>query len=259
MCLLEFNSARGGPAHDKADRAFAFFLQMRNQAGGARQQRDTLEGCEREASVEHYNRDRAIDVDRQFAAYHFGQSASDCSEHFNVLALDTLFLRDRQQAMCTRIPAGMLRMAKAGNGFLFSPQFGNPCFRCLVIADAFIISTGNAFRLETPGDFSAAQNHRTAAEKARRDGTMKRFWCCGKCHPGGHDAWHEPMLGNRAQDRIGQSFLLRVGHMSGYQKPEIAGEIELADSLLAQVHPRTLMESPGLSAVLRTFSQGLAA
>ena len=85
-----------GAAHDEADGALAFFLQVRDQAGGAGEQRDAFQGREREAGVEHNHRDRAVDVDGERTSDGIGENRLDCAQHGHGIAFDTRFLGDRQ-------------------------------------------------------------------------------------------------------------------------------------------------------------------
>src|SRR5579859_2680041 len=71
----------GGIGHHEADRAHGLFLQVREQAGGAREDRDALGGAHRKSDLEQDGRDRAVDVDWQRPAEAFGQHVGHGVEH----------------------------------------------------------------------------------------------------------------------------------------------------------------------------------
>jgi hypothetical protein len=92
-----------------------------------------------------------------------------------------------------------------------------------------------AFGIETASDFGAPQHDATTAQQARSNCAVKCFGRGGESHPRCDDTGHQAMLGNRAQHRVGQEFLLGARHRTGHEQPEVTGEINLADDFTGQV------------------------
>jgi hypothetical protein len=65
---------------------------------------------------------------------------------------------------------------------------------------------------------------------------MERFGRSGEGHAGRNHAGHQAMLGNGAEHAVSQHLLLLVRQVAGDQQPEVAGEIDPADDIVAQVH-----------------------
>ena len=84
---------------------------------------------------------------------------------------------------------------------------------------------------------SAAEHHRTAAEKAGGDGALESLRRGGVGHARGDDARHEAVFGDGGEHRVGEAFLLGARLVAGDQQPEIAGEIDLADNVVAEIAP----------------------
>ncbi len=87
----KFDAVSGCAGHDETDRAFAFFLQMADDAGGASQQGNALQRSERKANVQHDGKDRPIDIDRQpsrpAATAPWRASGAVCNRQSQVLAI----------------------------------------------------------------------------------------------------------------------------------------------------------------------------
>lgn len=62
----KFNLVCSSAGHDEADGSFGFFLQMRDDTGGAREQGNTLQRREWKANIKHGRRNSAIDVNGQW-------------------------------------------------------------------------------------------------------------------------------------------------------------------------------------------------
>ena len=109
---------------------------------------------------------------------------------------------------------------------------GDSAFMCRQAVD---VDCGHALGVEAASDFGAPQHDTATSEQAGGDGAMKRLGRGRQGHPRGNDAWHKTMFGDRAKNGIGEQFLLLVGHAPRHEKPEIAGKVDFADDLVAQV------------------------
>src|SRR5690606_186861 len=76
---------------------FGLFGQVADQARRAAQQADALERGERPAEVEQDRGDRAVDVDRQAAAYCTWERVAKRVEHGHVRAADAAFAGELEQ------------------------------------------------------------------------------------------------------------------------------------------------------------------
>jgi hypothetical protein len=210
---------------------------MADQAGCAGKQGDALERGEREADVEHDSGNRAVDVDRQGPAQRLGQGVADCVEHGDMAPRYALLLRERDKLERAGIARRMLRVAEAGNGLLLRAQLANARERRFGVGEALVGRAPNQFRVEVPGQFGAAQHHRSAAEQPCGDSALPGFRACRERHARGDHAGDEAMFGDRAQRRICEEKLYVRRRLAGDEQPEIAGEVPPADDILTQVQP----------------------
>ena len=109
-------------------------------------------------------------------------------------------------------------------------------------ADVLDIATGAAAFLQEFGEtaprlLGAAGDDRSHAEQAGGHGALPGFGSGRERHARGLDAGDQSMLRDRDETGVRHEALFVVGALSGDQQPEIVGEIDLADQIVAQIVP----------------------
>ena len=209
---------------------------MGEQAGGARQDGNSLDGRGREAEVEQHRGDWHRDVHRERPGPDLGDGLPEVLRKREVRPAHAAGIRELENPFRARVERPMDRMAEPGH--LPAGRVDRPRS---VARDVGGRSTALHLLLclleQARALLGRAQYDGTSAENPRGDGSLQRSGICSEGNPSRDVGRHHPVLGDRDKQQVEEEPLLLVRLAAGEQQVEVLREAQPAHQIAGEVAP----------------------